>query len=97
MFSIFLLLLFLTNSATFLRGKRLLVAHMTSEQIILAIIITTHRHHSLFTINITNAYLNSEINVRSLYMRQLKGFEDLRYPTSSGWAYRLLKSLYGLK
>src|SRR5271163_3086130 len=30
-------------------------------------------------------------------MRQLKGFEDLRYSTSSEWAYRLLKFLYGLK
>ena len=71
-----------------------LVAHMTSQQIIIAI--TVHRHHSLFTIDIT-AYLNSEIDVRSLYMRQLKGFEDSKYPTSFEWACRLLKSLYGLK
>ena len=71
------------------------VARMTSQRIVIAI--TAHRHHSLFTIDITNAYLNSEIDVRSLYMRQPKGFEDLRYSTSFGWACRLLKSLYGLK
>src|SRR5271163_758208 len=68
---------------------------MTSQRIVIAI--ATHRHHSLFTIDITNAYLNSEIDVRSLYMRQPKGFEDLRYSTSSEWASRLLKSLYSLK
>src|SRR5271163_3685048 len=71
------------------------VTRMTSQQIVIAI--AAHRHHSLFTIDITNAYLNSEIDVRSLYMRQPKGFEDPRYPTSSEWACRLLKSLYGLK
>jgi hypothetical protein len=71
------------------------VARMINQKIV--IVITAHRHHSLFTINITNAYLNSEIDVKSLYMRQFKGFEDLKYPTSSEWAYRLLKSLYGLK
>jgi hypothetical protein len=68
---------------------------MISQQIVIAI--TAHRHHSLFTIDITNAYLNSEIDIKSLYMRQLKGFEDLRYPTSFKWACRLLKSLYDLK
>jgi hypothetical protein len=71
------------------------VARMISQQIVIAI--ATHKHHSLFTIHITNAYLNNEIDVRNLYMRQLKGFKDLRYPTSSEWACRLLKSLYDLK
>ena len=71
------------------------VARMTSQRIVIAI--AAHRHYSLFTIDISNAYLNSEIDVGSLYMRQPKGFEDPRYPTKSGWACRLLKSLYGLK
>src|SRR5271163_3488397 len=66
------------------------VACMTSQRIVIAI--TTHKHHSFFTIDITNAYLNSEIDVKSLYMRQLKSFEDFRYSISSKWACRLLKS-----
>jgi hypothetical protein len=45
------------------------VARMTNQWIIIAI--TAHKHYSLFTINIINAYLNSEIDVGSLYMRQL--------------------------
>jgi hypothetical protein len=47
----------------------------------------------LESVDISNAYLNSELNGANVYMKQPEGFAD-RDPS---WVARLLKGLYGLK
>ena len=67
------------------------VARLEVIHILLAY--ASHHEMKLYQMDVKSAFLNSFIN-ELVYVDQLPGFEDPRYPNH---VYRLSKALYGLK
>ena len=67
------------------------VARMTSQRIVVSI--ATEERLNLYSIDVDNAYLNGDIDVK-IYMKPPKGFE---HPKNPDLVWELQKGLYGLK
>ncbi|KAK0599011.1 hypothetical protein LWI29_001530 [Acer saccharum] len=55
--------------------------------------LTVYYNWDIQQVDINNAFLNGDLQ-EHVFMRQLEGFEDQRFP---GHVYKLVKALYGLK
>jgi hypothetical protein len=68
-----------------------LIAHLEAIRILLAL--ATSKGFKLYQMNVKSDFLNGVIQ-EEVFVRQLPGFENLKYPNR---VYKLSKALYGLK
>jgi len=68
-----------------------LIARLESIRILLAY--ATHHDFKLYQMDVKSAFLNGPLS-ELVYLEQLSGFEDPRFPNH---VYKLRKALYGLK